>query len=305
MLSQKSADRLYNLHTGIIGTGTTRHERPHKPCMLLAALDLLATGQVDQDRIEWSTALFSRFVAYFEIVKTQQDQKTPENPFLYLRRENFWHPKQVDGKGTVHPLAAPPLRGDKDTGKVFASIDWDFANFLDPIEREEAREILVSRYFPENASSVKALFWDPEHTRKIDVQEADQDLYPTRSASFRKVITEIYDYQCAACGLRINIHPGNITFVDAAHIIPFTESHNDHPTNGIALCKNHHWAMDQNLIAPNPEGIWSVSKILDRRRSKGEEILIDLAGEPILSPKEPAYAPSRDALRWRCDRLLA
>jgi len=28
----------------------------------------------------------------------------------------------------------------------------------------------------------------------------------------------------------------------------------DHPSNGIALCKNHHSAMDQYLIAPEPEG---------------------------------------------------
>jgi len=31
----------------------------------------------------------------------------------------------------------------------------------------------------------------------------------------------------------------------ATHLIPFSESRNDHPTNGLALCKNHHWAMDR------------------------------------------------------------
>ncbi|WP_346189974.1 HNH endonuclease [Rubritalea halochordaticola] len=43
----------------------------------------------------------------------------------------------------------------------------------------------------------------------------------------------------APCGLRIRL-PGGHTVVDAAHIIPFSESQDDHPRNGIALCKNHH-----------------------------------------------------------------
>ena len=36
----------------------------------------------------------------------------------------------------------------------------------------------------------------------------------------------------------------------ATHLIPFSESRNDHPTNGLALCKNHHGTMERNLIAP-------------------------------------------------------
>jgi predicted restriction endonuclease len=31
----------------------------------------------------------------------------------------------------------------------------------------------------------------------------------------------------------------------AAHLIPFSESRNDHPTNGLALCKKHCLAMDR------------------------------------------------------------
>jgi len=30
----------------------------------------------------------------------------------------------------------------------------------------------------------------------------------------------------------------------AAHLIPFSASRNDHPTNGLALCKNHLGTMD-------------------------------------------------------------
>ena len=86
-------------------------------------------------------------------------------------------------------------------------------------------------------------------------------------------------------------------------MIPFSDCRNDHPTNGIALCKNHHWAMDQGLIAPAPEGVWRVSREIDPRRSKGEEELTRLDRQRLLMPSEPAYAPDIKGLTWRFSRL--
>jgi len=40
----------------------------------------------------------------------------------------------------------------------------------------------------------------------------------------------------------------------AAHLLPWDRYHNDHPTNGIALSKNHHWAFDRHLITPFATG---------------------------------------------------
>jgi putative restriction endonuclease len=117
-------------------------------------------------------------------------------------------------------------------------------------------------------------------------------------------VLEIYDFQCVACGLRIWMPEHELSFVDAAHLVPFAETRNDHPTNGLALCKNHHWALDQRLIAPDPSAIWRVSRHLEPRRSRGEEELARLAGQPLLRPAEPAFAPERVGLEWRFARLL-
>ena len=81
--------------------------------------------------------------------------------------------------------------------------------------------------------------------------------------------------------------------------------HNDHPTNGLALCKNHHWAMDRNLIAPCPDHHWHVSKILDPRRSNGEKELIELSGKSLLLPQDEAFHPDREGLKWRNEQLIA
>lgn len=41
--------------------------------------------------------------------------------------------------------------------------------------------------------------------------------------------------------------PYGITLVKAAHIHQFAKSRNDDVSNGMALCRNHHWAFDQGL----------------------------------------------------------
>lgn len=72
--------------------------------------------------------------------------------------------------------------------------------------------------------------------------------------------------------------------------------------------------MDRNLIAPCPgmaEGdagrapVWHVSRILDARRSNGEKDLLELTGKSVLLPKDPAFHPEAEGLRWRRERLIA
>ena len=106
----------------------------------------------------------------------------------------------------------------------------------------------------------------------------DSEVYQLRVKSFRKEITNLYDNQCAACGLRIILPQTerSVSFVDAAHIKPFAEEPNDHPSNGMALCKNHHWPMDRHVTATG----------VDRIRSNCEAELSALEGKDILLPKE-------------------
>jgi len=41
----EAIERLYRLKVGVVGVGTARHERPHKPALLLAAFDLIAEAR--------------------------------------------------------------------------------------------------------------------------------------------------------------------------------------------------------------------------------------------------------------------
>ena len=93
--------------------------------------------------------------------------------------------------------------------------------------------------------------------------------------------------------------------VSESTLIPFSESRNDHPTNGLALCKSHHWAMDRDIIAPGPDLHWHVSKLIDPRRSNGEKELAELSGKSLLLPKDPAFHPTLEGLEWRLGKLTA
>ena len=319
-LSQ-AIEACYALHVGLVTQGGTRHERPHKPLLLLAVLDLMAQGQATPSRIPWCRELRTRFATYFERVRQLNDQCTPENPFFYLGQEGWWQPFRISIQGE-QPLQTTPTSGDATAGTVFARMTAPMADWLIQAEdRLSLRDALVARFFPHARDLLTPLFLEassvrdqplPKEDNSDDVEGevwSDDENAVTvakqgRSSAFRRIILELYDFQCAACGMRIKL-PGDLTFVDATHLIPFGTSQNDHPTNGMALCKNHHWAMDRFLIAPAPEGIWRVSSQLIAHRSPGEKALIDLKDTPFLPPTEPAFHPATEALEWRVSQLAA
>ena len=290
---------LYDLHTGVVGD----HERPHKPAMLLAVMDLIAEGALTENLIPFSPALRERFRRYFEVVRSANDQNTPENPFFYLRSEGFWTHRATPGnEALVMALRSPPAVGQIPQLIEGAVLDDAlFALLKKPSHRSQLRDVLISRYFPFHRDALAALAPAPPSLQETapEFEEAAQ----ARSRGFSRIVVVVYEHQCAACGLRLRL-PNGATIVDAAHLIPFSVSYDDHPRNGMALCKNHHWAMDSRLIAPGPDHRWHATKHLDDRQP-GERDLLQLAGRRLILPKEPAYHPHPDALDWRLKALLA
>jgi putative restriction endonuclease len=301
VLLAAAIERLYELNVGTtpLAEGAP-HEKPHKPLLLLAAFDLIDEGLATPERIPWCQELRDRFTARFLLVRKHNDQNNPDLPFRHLAGDGFWQAFEGDG--------STPIRREirvADIGQVFARFTDGFQYLVAiPANRQLMREALIARYFP---NSLQIKNQQPEIiNRQSDLLVAEDTPEYGRSPAFRRKILAIYDHQCAACGLRIKLPAGNdVSFIDAAHLIPFSESQNDHPTNGLALCKNHHWAMDRNLIAPCPDHHWHVSKILDPRRSNGEKELIDLSGKSLLLPQDEAFHPDGNGLEWRLSKLIA
>ena len=306
MLIAAAIERLYDMNVGTTAVQEgAPHEKPHKPLLLMAAFDLIDEGLATPDHIPWCQEIRDRFTARFNLVRKHNDQNNPDLPFRYLAGDGFWEPVEADG---VTPIRRQILVSD--IGKVFARLTDGFEFLVAiPENRRKMREALVARYFPHHAAALlsyalpQSAISDP---LSPPAKVAEDEPESGRSTAFRRKILEIYDHQCAACGLRIKLPAAyDVSFIDAAHLIPFADRRNDHPTNGLALCKNHHWAMDRNLIAPCPDHHWRVSHVLDPRRSNGEADLIDLAGKKRLLPQDQAFHPAGEGLEWRCKQLIA
>ncbi len=120
---------------------------------------------------------------------------------------------------------------------------------------------------------------DIEIRRRVaDRWRLQRDRGPS-SVKFRKAVRDAYDSTCLFCGLRLVASESvRIPGVDAAHIVPWSEYEADFVHNGLCLCKLHHWAFDQYLLA------------LRFDESSGYEVVVtDLARQ--------AYGPESSVLK--------
>ena len=76
-----------------------------------------------------------------------------------------------------------------------------------------------------------------------------------KSVKFRKEVRLAYNSTCLVCGLHLPPTPLNsVAGVDAAHILPWADYDLDEISNGVCLCKQHHWAFDEGLILITHDG---------------------------------------------------
>ncbi|MCE9615534.1 MAG: HNH endonuclease [Lentisphaerae bacterium] len=310
------AERFQSLHTD-------QHEgrpRPHKAVMLLAVLSLADNGQLTENRIFYGPELLELFKRFFAVVRGATDQCTPWNPFFYMKREGFWrlhaHPGQ---EGALAGMGGPRGVGSLMANVAYASLDGElFGLIAQTACRETLRTAIIDRYFSAQRKALVGLCGEEreigrvrENWREEQYQvgrgEADGAPEIVRSAAFARTVRQAYDYRCAACGLRF-LYEG-ITIIDAAHLIPFSETRDDSPQNGISLCKNHHWLMDCHLMSPGPgrsgdyaQPIWHVKTGLNSR-IEGQREVLALKNELVIVPADARLRPKKEALDRRMELL--
>lgn len=289
---------------------------PHKPCMLLAVLGLAEAGDLERNEIRFNPAILERYARFFEVVRGEHDHANPYFPFFHLRSEGFWHLRALPGREAVVEAM--------DTARSVAAIVENIAYVqLDPElhelvlqkdARAALREELIVAWFGAMRTKLEAVLQEERGSDHYEKQLreglssnvgsiGERPPEPVRSAAFRRIVGEIYDYRCAASGWRI-ILPDSRFMIEAAHLIPFAESYDDDPRNGIALAPSFHWALDANVIAPGPDLKWHVSEALDRRIPDNKPLL-ELSGTELMLPKDKSRWPRKDALEWRLGHLLS
>lgn len=119
--------------------------------------------------------------------------------------------------------------------------------------------------------------------------------------SFRERVLLAYQNQCALCKLK------HIELLDAAHIIADKDEEGDPIIqNGLALCKIHHAAFDNNLIGINPDFIIKVrADVL--AESDGPMLkygIQSLNNSKLILPPNNLHWPDRERLDIRYSDFL-
>jgi len=262
----------------------TKHRAPHKPFLLLSIMDLIAQGQISKNFIEPSYDLVETWNTYYSRIMPPGSATSMAYPFFHLRNEGFWH--RIPNPGYEDKLDTPvySMRKVREfyTG---VKVDDELFQYLCDLEtRERLRLVLIQTYFaPEVQPALleqgrvnyeayeygKKLLADPEAEYS---REETEKSGKARDQGFRKVIVNLYSHRCALCGIRM-LTPEGHTVVEAAHIKPWSESHDDMPTNGLALCRLCHWSFDEGLMSVGKRYEVLVSKRVQVERNLPGHIL--------------------------------
>ncbi|AUN95223.1 HNH endonuclease [Pseudazoarcus pumilus] len=300
-----------------------RHGRasPHKVCMLLAVLDLARSGALTGNRIDFAPPLLERYALYFDAVRREGDHPNPHFPFFHLAgrlrggADGFWHLHPRAGREAIVANMSTARSVRQVTDNIdYASLDPElFALLQDPVAIDVLSEALSQTWFDRGLQDLASVVSRGGEISRYEreLRRLDRDgrmaseVLPgyVRNPAFRRVVTESYDFRCAATGLRLVLLDGS-ALVEAAHIHPFSEAGDDDPRNGLALTPDMHWAFDRNLITPDAEYRWRVSKVLDSR-VPDHRTLAELDGKPLFLPREARLYPKRDAIEWRLARLAS
>ena len=286
----------------------TRGRAPYKPFLLLAMLDLMDAGRITENRVVPNEDLTDAFRLYWNAVLPDRLRPSMHLPFFHLRTDGFWTLHPTPGK--TLPATEPSSWKNVRERYAFASLDEGlFGRLKDPQQRAFARLNLIRRSF---IPALEKLLLDLANTQLSTFDYADKLLReapavyesamekPVRDQAFRRVIVKVYDHRCALCGIRI-ISPDSHTVVDAAHIKDWAVSHDDSPTNGLALCKLCHWTFDSGLVGFDNDYKVIIARSITRDGNLPGHIQ-QFAHRPMILPGQECYHPAKDNLAWHRHR---
>lgn len=289
----------------------TCYRAPHKPFLLLSVIDQVAQGSITRNFIEPTYELAETFVQYWDKVMPLGASGNVAYPYFYMDSEPFW--KLVTKPGVEVP-AGKVVSSMKKVRELYLGAKFAeelYSLLLTPLSRERLRGVLIETYFspevrPLVSEQGKINYLAYEYGKNLLVAIKSKELIPeyesgplgrqARNQGFRKVIVKLYEHRCALCGIRM-LTPDGHTVVDAAHIVPWSESKDDKPTNGLALCRLCHWSFDEGLMAVGRNYEVKISPQVKRDPNFPGHILT-LSDRPIFRPHDSTYWPILENFSW-------
>jgi putative restriction endonuclease len=267
---------------------------PHKPLLLLILLEMAEKGELRHKELPLTPELAFRFSTIWKIVAHRRKQPPDiRYPFHHLKTNGCWSALDENGKPSTHRNLTR-----------LAVMPSDFLACLkDPVWRDKARHILIAKYFqPAERVALYALAGLPvppedQIQRDANYKSTEEAQKQGREVRFRLGIVAAYDYTCALTGYRLTTISGSC-IVDAAHIHQFSDSRNNDPRNGLALCKNAHWLFDRGLWTLNDDYRVIVATGQFAEDSPDQKGLRQYHGERIRLPSDPELWPNLIHIAW-------
>ncbi|MBI9113499.1 HNH endonuclease [Sanguibacter suaedae] len=194
------------------------------------------------------------------------------------------------------------LRNARDTGMPIILFRKEVKNVYTPV-----MPVYVVDDVPEDGMFLIAL--DESFTFLTDVRNLTmpQRAYAHRLArqrlhqpAFRTRVLVAYETRCAVCRL------AHGSLLDAAHVIP--DGHEDGvPTvdNGLALCKIHHAAYDQNMLGVTPDLVIEIDAevLAEIDGPMLKHGIQAMHGRELVVPRRAQDSPDRARLAWRYEQF--
>jgi len=290
---------------------------PHKPVLLLAIIENIEHGLINDEKIFITPDLVASFKNNWSTFVVTKHTMRFAMPFFYMKSEPFWSLVPKPGYDLI-VKAKYSLESFSNLNAAieYALIDRELSVLLlQKDSREVLRLTLLNEYFsatktntnqgPDYISNItNDILEEPateykkkltEMEQKLAIEEYTEEIF-MRGNVFKRVIPQIYNNTCCITGLNISA-TFNISMIDACHIIPFSESHDDTITNGIALSPNMHRAFDRGLITIDEN-----YKVLVSEKFKEETLspysIKQFNGKQILLPANEKYYPKIENLVW-------
>ncbi len=289
---------------------------PYQPLLLLALIELIEQGIVRENRFLVSPELISIFIQYRDQLSLAKFRADPAQPFYHLSRPRgaFWHLMARPGHEVVLASKAKLNTLGKLRDNVqYGYFDHELFELLqNKITRNTLISLILNEWFPDKIQQIQNLFQVNSFERlRLALRESGGAVYSVeeikrsdeadlivRDAAFRRNLVSFYDRHCAFCRLRI-VSDNNENIIDGAHIKPFSEFRDDRYTNGLALCKNHHWAFDRGWFSIDDH--YRIVVAADRFKEDppvDSRAMREFHGEEIYLPDDEGFYPSPESLQW-------
>jgi putative restriction endonuclease len=293
----------------------TFHRAPHKPFLLLSVMDLISSGLIAENFVEPSFELVDTFNLYWSRIMPAGSKTSMAYPYFFMKSEGFWHLAAKHEMKIDRNFRTPSMPWLRENFRGARLDDALFQVMCDSESRELLRAVLINTYFADEFHPVlyeqgvvnyKANEYSKILTRiseKILPFGKDPDKeQKIRDQGFRRAIINLYNHRCALCGIRM-LTPEGHTVVEAAHVVPWSESRDDSPTNGMALCRLCHWSFDEGLMSVGQRYEVLVSQRVRLDQNMPGHILT-LTDRTIFRPDQESFWPSQDNLKRHRDKTF-